>query len=208
MEILEHYLSLSIKAIFVENILLAYFLGMCTYLAVSKKVETAIGLSFAVIFISGITVPANWYIKNYLLDSGALRWTNINGIEKINLDFLTYITFIATIAAMVQLVEMILDKFSPKLYNELGIFLPLIAVNCAILGSSLFMGERGYNLGESFVFGISSGIGWGVAIISMAAIRFRLKYSNVPQGLRGIGITMILTGLISMAYLSLSGINL
>ncbi len=208
MEIFEHYLSLSIKAIFVENILLAYFLGMCTYLAVSKKVETAIGLSFAVIFISGITVPANWFIKNYFLDTGALSWLKIDGIETINLDFLTYITFIATIAAMVQLVEMILDKFSPKLYNELGIFLPLIAVNCAILGSSLFMGERGYSFSESFVFGISSGIGWSIAIISMAAIRYRLKYSNVPQGLRGIGITMILTGLISMAYLSLSGINL
>jgi len=208
MEVLEHYLSLATKAMFIENILLSYFLGMCSFLAVSKKVETSIGLGLAVIFVNGITVPTNWAIKNYLLNPGALTWLGIPGLEDVDLSFLNFITFIATIAAMVQLVEMILDKFSPKLYNALGIFLPLIAVNCAILGASLFMNERGYSFSESCVFGVSAGAGWALAIISMAAIRFRLKYSNVPAGLRGIGITMILTGLMSMAYLSFSGINL
>ena len=207
-EILEHYLSLATKAIFIENILLAYFLGMCSFLAISKKVETSIGLGMAVIFVSGITVPLNYIIKTYLLMPGALIWTGISGMETVDLSFLTFITFIATIAASVQLVEMILDKFSPSLYNSLGIFLPLIAVNCAILGSSLFMDERGYNLAESTVFGISSGIGFAMAIVMMSAIRFKLKYSNVPDGLKGLGITMILTGLLSMAYLSFSGIQL
>jgi Na+-transporting NADH:ubiquinone oxidoreductase subunit E len=162
----------------------------------------------AVIFVNGITVPLNYIIKTYLLMPGALIWTGISGMETVDLSFLTFITFIATIAASVQLVEMILDKFSPSLYNSLGIFLPLIAVNCAILGSSLFMDERGYNLAESTVFGISSGIGFAMAIVMMAAIRFKLKYSNVPDGLKGLGITMILTGLLSMAYLSFSGIQL
>lgn len=208
MEVLEHYLSLATKAMFIENILLSYFLGMCSFLAVSKKVETSVGLGLAVIFVNGITVPTNWFIKNYLLNPGALSWTGISGLETVDLSFLTFITFIATIAAMVQLVEMIMDKFSPKLYNALGIFLPLIAVNCAILGASLFMNERGYTFSESCVFGVSAGAGWALAMVCMAAIRFRLKYSNVPAGLRGIGITMILTGLISMAYLSFSGINL
>ena len=207
-EILEHYLSLATKSIFIENILLAYFLGMCSFLAISKKVETSIGLGMAVIFVNGLTVPLNWLIKTYLLMPGALTWTGISGMEIVDLSFLTFITFIATIAASVQLVEMILDKFSPSLYNSLGIFLPLIAVNCAILGSSLFMDERGYNLAESTVFGISSGIGFAMAIVMMAAIRFKLKYSNVPDGLKGLGITMILTGLLSMAYLSFSGIQL
>jgi len=208
MEILEHYLSLLTKAIFIENILLAYFLGMCSFLGVSKKVDASIGLGFAVIFVSTITVPVNWIIKNYLLNPGALSWIPIEGIEDVNLLFLRFIMYIATISAMVQLVEMILEKFSPKLYNSLGIFLPLIAVNCAILGASLFMNERGYTFFESLVFGFGSGSGFALAITSMAAIRFRLKYSNVPKGLRGIGITMILTGLLSMAYLSFSGINL
>ena len=208
MELLEHYLSLATKAIFVENILLSYFLGMCSFLAISKKVETSIGLGLAVIVVNGITVPINWWVKNYLLDPGALSWIGISQLDGINLSFLTYIIFIATIAATVQLVEMTLYKFSPILYNALGIFLPLIAVNCAILGASLFMYERDYNLAESCVYGISTGVGWAMAIITMAAIRFRLKYSNIPKGLRGIGITMILTGLISMAYLSFSGINL
>ena len=207
-EILEHYLSLATKSIFIENILLAYFLGMCSFLAISKKVETSIGLGMAVIFVNGLTVPLNWLIKTYLLMPGALKWTGISGVETIDLSFLTFITFIATIAASVQLVEMLLDKFSPSLYNSLGIFLPLIAVNCAILGSSLFMDERGYNLAESTVFGISSGIGFAMAIVMMSAIRFKLKYSNVPDGLKGLGITMILTGLLSMAYLSFSGIQL
>jgi Na+-transporting NADH:ubiquinone oxidoreductase subunit E len=207
-EILEHYLSLATKSIFIENILLAYFLGMCSFLAISKKVETSIGLGMAVIFVNGLTVPLNWLIKTYLLMPGALKWTGISGVETIDLSFLTFITFIATIAASVQLVEMLLDKFSPSLYNSLGIFLPLIAVNCAILGSSLFMDERGYNLAESTVFGISSGMGFAMAIVMMSAIRFKLKYSNVPDGLKGLGITMILTGLLSMAYLSFSGIQL
>ena len=208
LEILEHYLSLATKSIFIENILLAYFLGMCSFLAISKKVETSIGLGMAVIFVNGITVPLNWLIKTYLLMPGALTWTGISGMDVVDLSFLTFITFIATIAASVQLVEMLLDKFSPSLYNSLGIFLPLIAVNCAILGSSLFMNERGYNLAESTVFGISSGIGFALAIVMMSAIRFKLKYSNVPDGLKGLGITMILTGLLSMAYLSFSGIQL
>ena len=208
MEILEHYLSLLTKAIFIENILLAYFLGMCSFLGVSKKVDASIGLGFAVIFVSTITVPVNWIIKKYLLNQGALSWIPIPGLEDVNLLFLRFIMYIATISAMVQLVEMILEKFSPKLYNALGIFLPLIAVNCAILGASLFMNERGYTFLESLVFGFGSGTGFALAITTMAAIRFRLKYSNVPKGLRGIGITMILTGLLSMAYLSFSGINL
>jgi len=207
-EILEHYISLATKSIFIENILLAYFLGMCSFLAISKKIDTSIGLGFAVIFVNSITVPMNWLIKRFLLDKGALVWTGISGMEKIDLHFLTYITFIATIAASVQLVEMLLDRFSQSLYNSLGIFLPLIAVNCAILGSSLFMGERGYNFPESVVFGFSSGAGFAIAIVTMAAIRFKLKYSNIPDGLKGLGITMILTGLISMAYLSFSGIQL
>tara|TARA_Y100001968_G_scaffold310317_1_gene331122 strand:- start:275 stop:901 length:627 start_codon:yes stop_codon:yes gene_type:complete len=208
MEILEHYLSLLTKAIFIENILLAYFLGMCSFLGVSKKVDASIGLGFAVIFVSTITVPVNWIIKKYLLNQGALSWIPIPGLEDVNLLFLRFIMYIATISAMVQLVEMILEKFSPKLYNALGIFLPLIAVNCAILGASLFMNERGYTFLESLVFGFGSGTGFALAITTMAAIRFKLKYSNVPKGLRGIGITMILTGLLSMAYLSFSGINL
>ena len=207
-EILSHYISLATKAIFIENILLAYFLGMCSFLAISKKVDTSIGLGMAVIFVNGITVPLNWMINTYLLMPGALSWTGVEGMNLVDLSFLTFITFIATIAASVQLVEMLLDKFSPTLYNSLGIFLPLIAVNCAILGSSLFMEERGYTLLESAVFGIGSGIGFAMAIIMMSAIRFKLKYSNVPDGLKGLGITMILTGLMSMAYLSFSGIQL
>jgi len=208
MELVEHYLSLATKSIFIENILLAYFLGMCSFLAISKKIEASIGLGFAVIFVNGITVPLNWLIKEFLLVKGALSWTGIQALETVNLDFLSIIAYIATIAAMVQLVEMVLDKYSPVLYSSLGIFLPLIAVNCSILGASIFMQERDYNLIESAVFGASSGIGFALAIVTMAAIRFKLKYSNIPNGLKGLGITMILTGLISMAYLSFSGINL
>jgi len=208
MELLEHYLSLAAKSIFIENILLSYFLGMCSFLAISKKIEASIGLGFAVIFVSGITVPLNWVLKEFLLNKGALTWTGIPAMAEVDLSFLSFITFIATIAAMVQLVEMLLDKFSPALYNSLGIFLPLIAVNCSILGASVFMSERGYNFGESTVFGVSSGAGFALAIVSMAAIRFKLQYSNIPNGLKGLGITMILTGLLSMAYLSFSGINL
>jgi len=205
---IEHYLSIAIKAIFIENILLAYFLGMCSFLAISKSIESSLGLGFAVIFVNSITVPLNWVIFNFLLMEGALSWVPILNLDGISLDFLKFITFIATIAAAVQLVEMILDKFSPKLYNALGIFLPLITVNCAILGSSLLMNERSLTFAESTVYGFSSGLGWMLAIMTMAAIRYRLKYSDVPSGLKGLGITMILTGLISIAYLSFSGIQL
>ena len=202
---MEHYISLATKAMFVENILLAYFLGMCSFLAISKKIDTSIGLGFAVVFVLTITAPANWAIHNYFLQDGALAWA---GFPDVDLSFLNFIVFIAVIAAMVQLVEMILDKFSPTLYYSLGIFLPLIAVNCSILGGSLFLVERGYTLLESTVFGFGSGMGWFLAIVSMASIRHRLRYSNVPAKLRGLGITMLLTGLLSMAFMAFSGIDL
>ena len=208
MELLQHYLSLATKSIFIDNMILAYFLGMCSYLAISKNVKTSIGLGKAVIFVNGITVPLNWCINNYLLKEGALSWTGIPGIETVDLSYLHLIMFIATIAALVQLVEMIIEKFSASLYTSLGIFLPLITVNCSILGASLFMNERAYTFGESVVFGVSAGTGFALAIISMSAIRFKLKYSNIPDGLKGLGITMILTGLISMAYMAFSGIQL
>ena len=199
--------SLGIKSVFVENILLAYFLGMCSYLAVSKKVNTAIGLGFAVIFVMAITTPVNWIVHEYLLKAGALSWLSPK-FNSVDLSFLNYIAFIATIAAMVQIAEMAIEKISMKLYVALGIFLPLITVNCAILGVSLFMIERKYTLGQSTVFGVSSGIGWMLAIISMAAIREKLKYSDIPKPLRGLGITMLLTGLIAMAFMTFSGINI
>ena len=202
---LEHYLSLLTKSIFVENILLSYFLGMCSFLAVSKKVETSIGLGFAVIFVLTITAPVNWALHHYFLEKGALAWA---GLPDMNLSYLNFIAFIAVIAAMVQLVEMIMDRFLPVLYQSLGIFLPLIAVNCAILGGSLFLVERQYNLGESAVFGFGSGVGFFLAIASMAAIRYKLRYSDVPKGLKGLGITMLLTGLLSMAFMAFSGIDL
>ncbi len=190
---------------FVENILLAYFLGMCSFLAISKKIDTSIGLGFAVVFVLTITSPANWAIHHYFLQEGALAWA---GFPDVDLSFLNFIVFIAVIAAMVQLVEMILDRFSPTLYHNLGIFLPLIAVNCSILGGSLFLIEREYTLIESTVFGFGSGMGWFLAIVSMASIRHRLRYSNVPHKLRGLGITMLLTGLLSMAFMAFSGIDL
>ena len=202
---MEHYISLATKAMFVENILLAYFLGMCSFLSISKKIDTSIGLGFAVVFVLTITAPANWAIHNYFLQDGALAWA---GFPDVDLSFLNFIVFIAVIAAMVQLVEMILDKFSPTLYYNLGIFLPLIAVNCSILGGSLFLVERDYTLLESTVFGFGSGMGWFLAIVSMASIRHRLRYSNVPAKLRGLGITMLLTGLLSMAFMAFSGIDL
>jgi Na+-transporting NADH:ubiquinone oxidoreductase subunit E len=209
---MEHYISILTKAIFIENILLAYFLGMCSFLAISKKVDTSIGLGFAVIFVLTITAPANWAIHNFLLKKGALAWVNadfgVNGTNVIDLSFLNSIIFIAVIAAMVQLVEMTLDKFAPKLYISLGIFLPLIAVNCAILGGSMFLVERNYTFVESTVYGFGSGIGFFLAIASMAAIRHRIRYSNVPPQLRGVGITMLLTGLVSMAFMAFSGIDL
>jgi len=207
MDLLVHYLSIATKSIFIENILLAYFLGMCSFLAISKNVEASKGIGKAVIFVNAITVPVNWTIKNYLLDPGALAWLHPS-LATVNLSFLKLLCFIATIAALVQFVEMFIDKYSPSLYNSLGIFLPLITVNCSILGSSVFMYERAYTLPESMVFGVSAGIGFYLAIVCMAAIRFKLRYSNIPNGLKGLGITMILTGLLSMAYLSFSGIQL
>ncbi len=198
-------INLFIKSAFVENILLAYFLGMCSFLAVSKKVDTALGLGSAVIFVMTITTPANWLVHNFILKKGALSWA---GLPDTDLSFLGFLVFIAIIAAMVQLVEMFIDKFSQKLYAALGIFLPLIAVNCAILGASLFIVEREYTLAESTVFGFGAGFGWALAIIAMASIREKLSYSNVPKGLRGLGITMIITGLMAMGFMIFAGIQL
>lgn len=199
--------NLGIKSIFIENMIFAYFLGMCSFLAVSKKVSTAMGLGFAVIFVLGLTVPLNWLINEYILKEGALTWISAS-FETIDLSFLQLIMFIAIIAASVQLVEMVVEKFSPALYGALGIFLPLIAVNCAILGGSLFMAQRDYTLPEAAVYGVSSGIGWLLAIIALAAIREKLKYSNVPDGLKGLGITMLITGLMGIAFMSFMGIEL
>lgn len=198
-------MSLAMKSIFVENILLAYFLGMCSYLAVSKRVDTAIGLGIAVVFVETITVPVNWAIYNFVLRKDALSWA---GVENSNLEYLSLIFYIGVIAAMVQIVEMAIDKFSAKLYTALGIFLPLIAVNCAILGASLFMAERDYTLMQSVVFGFGSGLGWMLAIVSMAAIRQKLRTAEIPASLRGLGITFITTGLIAMAFMTFSGIQL
>lgn len=200
-------INLAVRSIFVENMVFAYFLGMCSYLAVSKKVSTAVGLGLAVIFVLTITVPANWMIKEFILREGALGWMGAS-FETVDLSFLQFIMFIAIIAAMVQLVEMVIEKVSPALYGSLGIFLPLIAVNCAILGSSLFMVQKDLNLVESAVYGFSSGIGWFLAIIALAAIRERLKYSNVPDGLKGLGITFIITGLMGLAFMSFIGISI
>ena len=200
-------INLAVRSIFVENMVFAYFLGMCSYLAVSKKVSTAVGLGLAVIFVLTITVPANWMIKEFILREGALAWMGAS-FETVDLSFLQFIMFIAIIAAMVQLVEMVIEKVSPALYGSLGIFLPLIAVNCAILGSSLFMVQKDLNLVESAVYGFSSGIGWFLAIIALAAIRERLKYSNVPDGLKGLGITFIITGLMGLAFMSFIGISI
>ncbi len=202
---MEHYLSLAVKSIFVENILLAFFLGMCSFLACSKKVETAIGLGIAVVFVMTVCTPACWAVKNFLLKKGALAWA---GFSNIDLSFLIFISFIAVIAAMVQIVEIVVEKVSPALYSALGIFLPLIAVNCAILGAALFMDQRNYNGPESLVFGVGSGMGWAIAIIAMAAIRKKLGYSNIPPALKGLGITMILTGLMSMGFMCFAGIRL
>lgn len=199
--------NLGIKAIFIENMVFAYFLGMCSYLAVSKKVVTATGLGMAVVFVLFITVPTNWLLQEYVLKEGALTWISAD-FANIDLSFLQFIMFIAIIAALVQLVEMVIEKFSPGLYGSLGIFLPLIAVNCAILGSSLFMVQRDYTFIESAVFGFSSGIGWLLAIVALAAIREKLKYSNVPDGLKGLGITMLVTGLMGIAFMSFMGIQL
>lgn len=200
-------IDLMLKAMFVENILLAFFLGMCSYLAVSKRVDTAIGLGIAVVFVLTITAPVNWFIHNYILREGALSWLG-DSFKTLDLSYLRLIFFIGVIAAMVQIVEMAIDKFSPALYTALGIFLPLIAVNCAILGASLFLVERDYTLAESTVFGFGSGLGWFMAIVSMAAIRMKLRTAHIPKSLRGLGITFIVTGLIAMAFMMFSGIQL
>ena len=204
---MEHYLSLAVKAIFVENMALAFFLGMCSFLAVSKKVETALGLGMAVVFVETVTVPVNNLIYFYFLQEGAMAWIHPS-LAQYDLSFVGFLSYIGTIAAMVQIVEMTLDRFFPKLYTALGVFLPLIAVNCAILGASLFMVEREYDLGESVVFGFGSGAGFMLAIVALAAIRERMRYSNVPLPLRGLGITFILTGLMAIGFMAFSGIQL
>ena len=205
---MENLLNLFIKSIFVDNMIFAFFLGMCSYLAVSKTVKTSMGLGIAVIFVLIITVPVNFLLNQYLLKKGALTWMG-EGFSDVDLSFLSFMIFIAVIAAIVQLVEMIIEKYSPALYNSLGIFLPLIAVNCAILGASLFMQEREYStLAEVTVFAAGSGIGWLLAIIGLAAIREKLKYSNVPDPLKGLGITFIVTGLMAIAFMGFMGINL
>lgn len=205
---LEQYLSLFIKAVFVENMALAFFLGMCTFMAVSKKVSSAIGLGVAVVVVLAITVPVNNLILNYLLEEGALTWTGIEGAENIDLTFLGLLSYIGVIAAIVQILEMFLDKFVPSLYNTLGVFLPLITVNCAILGAALFMVQRDYTFGESVVYGFGAGVGWALAIAALAGIREKLKYSDVPAGLQGLGITFITVGLMSLGFMSFSGIQL
>ncbi|MBL92429.1 MAG: NADH:ubiquinone reductase (Na(+)-transporting) subunit E [Myxococcales bacterium] len=204
---MEHYLSLAAKAIFVENMALAFFLGMCSFLAVSKKVDTAIGLGFAVVFVSGICTPLNNLVYNLFLKEGALVWLSPE-YATVDLSFLSFLSFIGTIAATVQVVEMAIDKFAPALYSALGVFLPLIAVNCAILGGSLFMKERDYNLAESAVFGVGSGIGFMLAIVALAALREKMHYSNVPAGLRGLGMTFMLTGLMAIGFMAFAGIQL
>ena len=202
---IEDYLSLFVKAVFVENMALAFFLGMCTFLAISKKVKTAIGLGIAVIAVLTITVPVNNLIYTYLLADGALAWA---GLPEVNLSFLGLISYIGVIAAIVQIMEMLLDKYMPALYNALGVFLPLITVNCAIMGAALFMVERDYNFGESVVYGMGTGVGWALAIATLAGIREKLKYSDVPAGLRGLGITFVTVGLMSLGFMSFSGIQL
>jgi Na+-transporting NADH:ubiquinone oxidoreductase subunit E len=204
---MEHYLNIAIRSIFLENMALAFFLGMCSFLACSKKVETAFGLGVAVVFVQVLTVPLNNLILTYLLKEGALGWLS-PALAKVDLTFLAFILFIGTIAAATQVVEMAVEKYAPALYNTLGVFLPLIAVNCVILGGSLFMQERDYAFGESVVFGIGSGLGFAIAIVAMAAVREKLAYSNVPAGLRGLGITFVTAGLISVAFMVFSGIQL
>lgn len=202
---MEQMLNLFIQSVFIENMALQLFLGMCTFLAVSKKIETAIGLGVAVMVVQGITVPVNNLIFNHLLREGALDWLGMPGLS---LEFLGFLCYIGVIAAIVQILEMFLDKYVPALYNALGIFLPLITVNCAILGGTLFMVERDYSFAESVAFGVGSGFGWGLAIVALAGIREKLKYSDVPEGLRGLGITFVTAGLMALGFMSLSGISL
>lgn len=205
---MENLINIFIKSIFIENMVFAYFLGMCSYLAVSKSVKTATGLGLAVIFVLGITVPVDYLLENYVLSEGALTWLSPT-FEEVDLSFLSFIMFIAVIASMVQLVEMVVEKFAPTLYTQLGIFLPLIAVNCAILGGSLFMQQKAFvNIGEASVYGLGSGVGWFLAIIGIAAIREKIAYSHVPAPLKGLGITFIVTGLMGLAFMGFMGIKL
>jgi Na+-transporting NADH:ubiquinone oxidoreductase subunit E len=202
---LEHYLGIFVTAVFVENMALAFFLGMCTFIAISKKISTAFGLGVAVVVVLAITVPVNNLIYNYLLKDGALAWA---GLPDVDLSFLSFLSYIGVIAAMVQILEMFLDRFVPVLYNALGVFLPLITVNCAILGASLWMAERDYTFVESTVFGLGAGVGWALAITALAGVREKLKYSDVPEGLRGLGITFISVGLMSLCFMSFGGIDI
>ncbi|WP_027330936.1 NADH:ubiquinone reductase (Na(+)-transporting) subunit E [Marinimicrobium agarilyticum] len=202
---MEQLLSIFVRTVFIENMALAFFLGMCTFLAISKKISAALGLGIAVIVVQVVTVPVNNLLFTYILDDGALAWA---GLPNVDLSFLGLITYIGVIAALVQIMEMVLDKFVPSLYNALGVFLPLITVNCAILGSSLFMVERDYNFAESVAFGAGSGVGWALAITALAGIREKMKYSDVPEGLRGLGITFITVGLMSLGFMSFGGIDL
>jgi Na+-transporting NADH:ubiquinone oxidoreductase subunit E len=204
---MESLVNIGIRSIFIDNMIFAYFLGMCSFLAISKKVSTAFGLGIAVIFVLGVTVPINWLVQTYVLNAGALAWLG-DDFAAIDLNFLQFIVFISVIAAIVQLTEMAVEKFSPALYGTLGIFLPLIAVNCAILGGALFMVGRPYNLAEATVFGFGSGIGWLLAIVALAGLREKMKYSNVPAPLRGLGITFILVGLMSLGFLSFLGFSI
>ncbi len=201
------YFNTFIKAVFIENMIFAYFLGMCSYLAISKTVKNAVGLGVAVIFVLGVSIPVCYLLENYVLKAGALKWMS-NDFATVDLSFLSFIIYIATIAAIVQLVEMVVEKFAPALYSALGIFLPLIAVNCSILGGALFMQEREYaSIGEATVFALGSGTGWCLAIVAIAAIREKIRYSNVPAPLRGLGITFIITGLMGIAFMSFMGIK-
>jgi Na+-transporting NADH:ubiquinone oxidoreductase subunit E len=202
---IEYYLSLFVRAVFIENMALVFFLGMCTFIAISKKIETSMGLGIAVVVVLTITVPVNNLLYQYLLADGALAWA---GLPDVDLSFLGFLSYIGVIAAIVQIMEMFLDKYVPALYNSLGVFLPLITVNCAILGASLFMVNRDYNLAESVVYGFGSGLGWAIAIVVLAGIREKMKYSDVPKGLRGLGITFITVGLMSLGFMSFGGISL
>lgn len=205
---MEYYLSLLVRSVFIENMALSFFLGMCTFLAISKKIQAAIGLGIAVVVVQAITVPVNNLIFKGLLAEGALTWTGIPGMESVDLSFLGLLSYIGVIAAIVQIMEMFLDRYVPALYNALGVFLPLITVNCAIMGGSLFMVERDYNFGESVVFGFGSGLGWALAITALAGIREKMKYSDVPEGLRGLGIAFITVGLMSLGFMSFGGIDI
>lgn len=202
---IEYYLSLFVRAVFIENMALVFFLGMCTFIAISKKIETSMGLGIAVVVVLTITVPVNNLLYQYLLADGALAWA---GLPDVDLSFLGFLSYIGVIAAIVQTLEMFLDKYVPALYNALGVFLPLITVNCAILGASIFMVNRDYNFAESVVYGFGSGMGWAIAIVVLAGIREKMKYSDVPQGLRGLGITFITVGLMSLGFMSFGGISL